>query len=65
MEILYTKQAEKQISKLDKTTKNVPNDELVLKFIPSDVPEQDELSAIAETKDEINLISHNNIDWDS
>ncbi len=49
---------------------SVPNDELellyqiVLKFIPSDVPEQDELSAIAETKDEINLISHNDIDWD-
>lgn len=33
-------------------------------FIPSDVPEQDELSTIAETKNEINLISYDDIDWD-
>lgn len=48
----------------------VPNDELellynlVLKFIPADAPKLDEINAIAETKDETEFISHNDIDWD-
>ena len=48
----------------------VPNDELellyklVLKFIPADTPEPDEFKAIEETKDETELISHNDIDCD-
>ncbi len=55
MDIEYTKQAVKQISKLDKPT---------LKFIPADAPELDEIKAINETRDETEFISHNDIDWD-
>lgn len=48
----------------------VPNDELellyklVLKFIPADTPELDEIKAIEETRDEKEFISHNDIEWD-
>lgn len=48
----------------------VPNDELellyklVLKFIPAETPEPDELKAIEEARDETEFISHNSIDWD-
>lgn len=48
----------------------VPNDELellyklVLKFIPADTPELDEIKDIEETRDETEFISHNDIDWD-
>ena len=48
----------------------VPNDELellynlVLKFIPADTPELDEINAIEETKGETEFTSHNDIDWD-
>lgn len=48
----------------------VPNDELellyqlILKFVPSESPESDELEALAESSNETELISHNNIDWD-
>lgn len=48
----------------------VPNDELellyqlILKFVPSESPESDELEALAESSNETELISHNNIDWE-
>lgn len=38
--------------------------QLVLKFIPADVPEPDELKALEETQGESELIPHNSIDWD-
>lgn len=49
---------------------SVPNDELellyklVLKFIPTDKPEPDELEALASTVGETEFVPHNAIDWD-
>lgn len=38
---------------------------VVIKFIPEDKPEPDELEAIAEARaDHDDLISHNDINWD-
>ncbi|MDE7216359.1 MAG: hypothetical protein K2O08_06080 [Clostridia bacterium] len=48
----------------------VPNNELellyqlILKFVPSDLPQPDEIEALRETENETEFISHNNIDWD-
>ncbi len=49
---------------------SVPNDELellykiVLKFIPTDEPELDELEALENTADETEFVSHDAINWD-
>ncbi len=48
----------------------VPNNELellyqlILKFIPSDFPEHDEIEALNEVQNETEFIPHNAIDWD-
>lgn len=48
----------------------VPNNELellyqlILKFIPSDVPEHDEIEALKEVQNETEFIPHNAIEWD-
>ena len=38
--------------------------QLVLKFIPADIPDSDELKALEETQGESELIPHDSIDWD-
>ncbi|MGN1404605.1 MAG: hypothetical protein ACI4XB_09820 [Ruminococcus sp.] len=49
---------------------SVPNDELellyqlVLKFIPAEEPEPDELEALASTAGETEFVSHDAINWD-
>lgn len=49
---------------------SVPNDELdllyklVLKFIPADEPEADELEALTNSFNETEFVSHDEIDWD-
>ena len=48
----------------------VPNDDLellyqlVLKFIPADIPLPDELQTLEEVRGETEFIPHNAIDWD-
>lgn len=48
----------------------VPNDELdllyqlILKFVPSDVPMPDEIEALKEVRNETEFISHNAVNWD-
>lgn len=48
----------------------VPNDELellyqlILKFIPSDIPTQEEIIALQETENETEFVSHDKINWD-
>lgn len=38
--------------------------QLILKFIPADTAEPDELEAILETSSETEFIPHNSINWD-
>ena len=38
--------------------------QLVLKFIPADFPEPDELQALEEVRGETEFVPHNAIDWD-
>lgn len=38
--------------------------QLILKFVPADHPEPDEIEALKETERETEFISHNAIDWD-
>lgn len=53
----------------DLVNSKVPNDELdllyqlILKFIPADIPIPDEIEALKETQSETEFISHNAIDW--
>ncbi len=53
----------------DLVNSKVPNDELdllyqlILKFIPADIPIPDEIDALKETQNETEFISHNAIDW--
>ncbi len=53
----------------DLVNSKVPNDELdllyqlILKFIPADIPIPDEIEALKETQNETEFISHNAIDW--
>lgn len=48
----------------------VPNNELellyqlILKFIPADLPASDEIEALKETEHETEFIPHNAINWD-
>ena len=37
---------------------------LILKFIPSDIPLPDELEAIKETENETEFIPYNNVNWE-
>jgi len=53
----------------DLVNSKVPNDkldllyQLILKFIPADIPIPDEIEALKETQSETEFISHNAIDW--
>lgn len=48
----------------------VPNNELellyqlILKFVPADFPEPDEIEALKEVQNETEFIPHSAIDWD-
>lgn len=54
----------------DLVNSKVPTDELdllyqlILKFIPSDVPMPDETEALNETRNETEFIPHNAVNWD-